>query len=115
MVPPSAPSSPFRPAADGVTVALRVVPKAGRNRIEGTVAEADGGVALKISVTAPPEEGRANAAVIALLARAWRLPKSRLRVIQGAGGRRKVLHVEGEAGPLLARLARLMAEDRHGE
>jgi hypothetical protein len=108
VIPSSDPPSPFRPATDGVTVSLRVTPKAGRNRIEGIVAEADGGQALKVAVTAAPEDGKANAAVIALLAKAWRVPRSSLSVIQGAGARRKVLHVAGDAGALLPRLAGLV-------
>jgi len=97
--------SPFRAASDGVTVSVRVVPRAGRNRIEGIVADADGGAALRIAVTAPPEDGKANDAVIALLAKAWRLPKGSFRVVHGATARRKVLHVAGEPKALMDRLA----------
>lgn len=86
-------------------MSVRVAPRAGRNRIEGPVAEADGGIALKVAVTAPPEDGKANDAVIALLAKAWRLPKSGFRVIHGATTRRKLLHVAGDPKALMERLA----------
>ena len=76
--------SPFGAAADGVRLRLRVQPRARRNQVDGLVAEADGGVALKVAVTAAPEDGKANAAVIALLAKAWGLPKSAFTVVAGA-------------------------------
>lgn len=97
--------SPYRATADGVTVSVRVVPRAGRDRIEGIAAEADGGAALKLAVTAPPEDGKANDAVIALLAKAWRLPKGSFRVVRGATARRKLLHVAGDPAALMDRLA----------
>jgi uncharacterized protein YggU (UPF0235/DUF167 family) len=73
-----------RVAAGGVRVAVRLRPAAGRNRIEGIADGPDGGRALRISVTAPPEAGKANAALIGLLAKAWHLPKSTMRVASGA-------------------------------
>ena len=66
--------------------------------------EADGGVALKAAVTAPPEDGKANAALVALLAKAWRVPKSAISVIAGASDRRKTLLVEGDPTLLLGRM-----------
>ena len=85
-------------------MSVRVAPRAGRNRIEGIVAEADGSVALKVAVTAPPEDGKANDAVVALLAKAWRLPKGAFRVVHGATARRKVLHVAGDPTVLMERV-----------
>jgi len=105
MVMPGSPPLPFISAGDGVRVRLRVQPRARRNRIDGLVAEADGGVALKVAVTAPPEDGKANAAVIALLARAWDLPKSAFTVVVGATDRRKIIHLQGEPARLMQALA----------
>ena len=51
---------------------------------------------LKAAVTAPAEEGKANAAVIELLAREWRLAKSAIEVVRGATARQKVLAIAGE-------------------
>lgn len=63
-----------------------------------------GTIALKISVTAVPEDGKANDAVIKLLANAWHLAKSDISVVQGATDRNKVIHLRGDATSLLPRL-----------
>jgi len=94
----------------GVTVAVQVTPKARRQRIDGVATGPDGQPALRVAVTAAPEDGKANAAVIALLARSWRIPKSSFSVRAGASGRRKVLFVSGDPSMLEARIAQ-SAED----
>ena len=97
----SAVAPPFLEAhACGVAVRLRVQPAAARSGIAGQHERSDGRVALKIQVTAPPEGGKANSAVIKLLAKSWRIPKSRLTVIAGASARDKLLLVEGETEAL---------------
>ena len=73
-----------------VTLRLKVNPRSARDRIVGWM----GGL-LKVSVTAPPEEGRANEAVIGLLARSLRIPGSRIRLVSGEGSREKVVALEG--------------------
>jgi uncharacterized protein (TIGR00251 family) len=93
--------SPFRGAVDGVRVALKVAPKAAADRIIGCAADAEGGSVLKVAVTAVPEAGKANDAVIALLAKAWKLPKRDLSIAAGAASRRKTLHVAGDPARLL--------------
>lgn len=88
----------IRREGDGISLALRVTPKASADRIQGLMACA-GGVPdgfesrLKIQVTAPPVEGAANHAVIKLLAKALKLPKTSLTVTSGAADRNKVLHI----------------------
>jgi len=81
---------------DGVTLPVRVSPGASRDRIVGEHAGA-----LKVSVSAAPEKGKANAALIKLLAKAWSLPKTSLTVISGATDRNKVLHIEGDPNVLM--------------
>ncbi len=103
-MPSSASGGPFSTAADGLRVALRVQPGARRARIDGPVALADGSVILKVRVTAPPEGGKANAAVVKLLAKAWKLPKGALQVVAGAKDRRKTILVAGDPGELDPRL-----------
>lgn len=100
----SSPASPLAPRSDGVTLAVRLTPKASANRIQGLVAEAGGDIVLKAAVTAPPEKGKANAALIKLLAKAWSLPKTSLTVISGATDRNKVLHIEGDPDRLMTQI-----------
>jgi uncharacterized protein len=91
----------YRTGASGVTLTLKVQPKASRNAIEGAVETADGW-ALKIAVSAPPDKGKANAAVIAALARAFDVAKSRISVTHGDTDRRKIVHIEGDPARLAA-------------
>jgi hypothetical protein len=78
-------------ASEGsVTVHIRVRPGAGRDRIEGWRGEA-----LRVSVGAPPERGKANRAVEKLLAKALGLPVSAVAVVRGASSRDKVVEVQG--------------------
>ncbi|WP_407495374.1 DUF167 domain-containing protein [Pseudooceanicola sp. MF1-13] len=76
-------------AVAGAEVAVRVTPKAARNRI---VAE-DG--AIRVYTTTVPEDGKANASVTKLLAKAMGVPKSRLELIRGQTSRDKVFRVIG--------------------
>ncbi len=66
---------------------------------------------MKVGVTAAPEGGKANAQVIKLLAREWRLPRSRIHVAAGAASRAKILFVEGDPSALLAQLNQWMEGD----
>ena len=75
--------------ATGARIEVRVQPRASRNAISGMRA----GI-LRIRVTAPPVDGQANAAAIALLAQALDLPKSAIRLVRGVSSREKTLAVE---------------------
>jgi uncharacterized protein (TIGR00251 family) len=78
------------PHTEGATLAVRVQPKAKRNAVLGEQAGA-----LKVSVTAPPEDGRANEAVLALLRETYRLSRSQLVLLSGQTNRNKVILVRG--------------------
>ncbi len=67
----------------------------------------DGTVALRMAVTEPPEDGRANQALCTLLAEALGVLSSARRIIRGANARDKLVHVAGDAGALSARLTAL--------
>lgn len=95
---------PFRATPGGVRVRLKVTPKAKRNQIGGLLDEPDGGKALKIAVTTAPEDGKANDAVIALLAKEWGVAKSAISVVMGATDRRKLVEIRGAPQDLLTRL-----------
>lgn len=96
--------SPFSEAGGGLKVAVRLTPKASRDRIDGVAPEADGGRVLKVAVTAVPEDGKANAALIKLLAKQWKLPKTSIAVTAGATDRRKTLLISGDSAALRQRL-----------
>jgi uncharacterized protein (TIGR00251 family) len=100
-------SSPFRETPEGVLVHLRVTPNAGRDAIEGVEHRDDGSSVLRVRVKAVPDKGKANAAVIALLAKALGLPKSSLSLISGDTARLKTVLVAGQGADLLPRLSSL--------
>ena len=76
-------------AEPGTEIALRVTPKASRNAIT----REDG--QIRVYVTTVPEGGKANAAVVKLLAKALGVPKSRLELLRGQSGRDKLFRVLG--------------------
>jgi uncharacterized protein (TIGR00251 family) len=98
---------PWRLAPDGVIVSCRLTPKGGRDAIEGVVRLADGRRALVARVRAPPEDGRANRALCALLADALGARPSDVRLASGGKSRLKELAVAGDPELLLARLRSL--------
>ncbi|MCW2238212.1 DUF167 family protein [Azospirillum canadense] len=102
---------PIDAVSDGVRLALRVTPKASRNAISGLADTASGNKALKVMVTAVPENGKANEAVVKLLAKAWKLPKTSLTVVAGATDRNKIVHVAGDPAELMRRLTALLSEE----
>ena len=91
----------FRAEGDGQVITARVSPKASRDAVVGVMPTPDG-EALKISVTAPPDKGKANAAVAALLAKSFGVAKSSVTLMAGETDRRKVLHVAGDPAQLAA-------------
>ena len=88
--------TPFSKSADGALVAVRLTPKSSANAIRGVARDDGGAIHLKITVTAVPENGKANAALLKLLAKTWKLPKTSLTVASGATSRNKVVHIAGD-------------------
>ena len=90
-----------RDTPEGLTLRVRVQPRASRDRLGG---EREG--ALVVRLTAPPVEGKANEALARFLGRALGVPPSAVRVVQGATGREKRVAVAGvSAAAALERLA----------
>jgi len=98
----------FKVVPDGLEVQLRVTPNASRNSIGGIVADAQGSGALKLAVTAVPENGKANAAVIKLLAKSWRLRKTDCQVIRGQTDRNKTIFIRGDGEALRTTLQQMI-------
>ena len=82
----------LRDTPDGCTLPVRVHPGARTNAVTGVH---DG--ALKISLTTPPTDGRANDALIAFLAERLRIPRSRISLVSGATSRSKTLRIAGKS------------------
>jgi uncharacterized protein (TIGR00251 family) len=81
---------PITTSASGVSFKIKVHPRAKKNAITGTV-----GDALKISVTAPPADSKANQAVIEFLADFFEIPRSSVTIASGDTGRLKVIRISG--------------------
>ena len=81
---------PIRDTAAGATFAVKVQPRAKKNGITGEL-----GDALKLALTAPPVEGRANEACIEFFANLLDVPRSSVTIASGETSRRKVIRVAG--------------------
>ena len=97
----------FTPAPNGLRLRLRVTPNASLDRIGGPETLADGTTVLRLRVCAVPEGGKANAAVLQLLAKALGLPKSAVTLVAGETARLKTVHLDGDPDDLAARIATL--------
>jgi uncharacterized protein (TIGR00251 family) len=97
-------AEPWRAAPEGVIVSCRLTPRGGRDAIEGVVRLADGRPALVARVRAPPEDGRANEALCALLADSLGASPSGVRLVAGGKSRLKEVLVAGDPESLIARL-----------
>ncbi|MDQ0465544.1 uncharacterized protein (TIGR00251 family) [Caulobacter ginsengisoli] len=76
-------------------LAVRLTPKGGRDQIVGWARDDAGRAYLKVRVAAPPVDGAANAALIALIAKTLGRPRSAVTLAAGAGARLKMLDIEG--------------------
>lgn len=83
-----------------VRFSVKLTPKGGRNLIEGWRMDVGGKRVLKARVVAAPEDGKANVALVALIAEALDVRKSKVRIVTGAASRLKTVEVEAE-GPLM--------------
>jgi uncharacterized protein (TIGR00251 family) len=81
---------PVNNTAAGATFSIRVHPRAKKNAVVGII-----GDALKVALTAPPVEGKANEACIRLFAELLQVPRSSVTIAAGASGRNKVIRVAG--------------------
>lgn len=79
---------------DHVRLPVRLTPSGGRDAIDGVEQDADGRAYLKARVSAVPEGGKANKALIVLLAKKLRLPKSSITFISGETARKKILRID---------------------
>lgn len=90
------------PDGEGVRLAVKVTPRATRNRIAGVVGDADGRLVLAVRLAAPPVDGAANTALIAFLAERAGLPKSAITIESGKTARRKIVRLVGISAETLS-------------
>ena len=92
---------PVNDTPSGATFAVKIHPRAKRDSITGEVGEA-----LKLSLTSPPVEGRANDACIEFFAKLLKVPRSSVTIASGQSSRNKVIRIAGlSAGEVTKRLA----------
>lgn len=76
-------------------ILVRLTPRGGADRIEGWRTDPEGRPVLQARVRAAPTDGQANAALIALIARTLRIPRSSVSIARGASARVKQVEIEG--------------------
>jgi len=81
---------PVNESAKGVSFSIKVHPRARKNAITGAV-----GDALKLALTAPPVEGKANQSVIEFFADLFQIPRSSVTIASGESSRNKVVRISG--------------------
>jgi len=100
---------PYRILSDHVRLAVRLTPNSGRDAIEGVEGTADGESHFRARVTAVPEKGKANEALVKLLAKSIGLPKSSVSIVSGDTARLKILRIDGDPEDIVDKLQRLVA------
>ncbi|MFC7395595.1 DUF167 family protein [Chelatococcus sp. GCM10030263] len=98
------PDLPWRKTATGLAVAVRLTPRGGRDGLDGIAVLSDGRTVVKARVRAAAEDGAANAALTAMLARATGLPASAARLAGGHKMRLKTVELSGEPTVIVAAL-----------
>ena len=93
-------TDPWRYSTQGISVALRVTPRSGRDDIDGVETLANGRTVIKVRVRAIADGGEANRAVIELIAKALGVPKARVRILSGTTSRLKQIAVDGDPAKL---------------
>ena len=98
---------PWRTSTTGVSIALRVTPRGGRDGIDGIELLSDGRSVLKLRVRAIADGGEANRAVLGLLAKSLGVPKASVSLLSGATSRLKQVAIAGDPARLTEALREL--------
>ncbi|WP_312947010.1 DUF167 domain-containing protein [Agrobacterium sp.] len=99
---------PWTAFNDHLRLSVRLTPNGGRDVLEKLETSADDDVVLKARVSAVPENGKANKALIALLAKSLRVPKSTISFISGETARKKILRIDADPEDLIIKLEKLL-------
>ena len=103
---------PWQLCGDHIRLSIRLTPNGGRDAIDGVAIDADGNPHLKARVSVVPEDGKANKALIALLAKILRISKSSISIAFGDTARKKILRIDGDPEDLVEKLKRLSVTDQ---
>lgn len=106
---------PFRVEGDCVLIRLRATPNASKGEISGLWRGPEGETRLVVRVSAPPDKGRANKAVLKLVAKTLGLPKSAVSLTGGERDRAKTVAAAGDLAEIVARLEAIVAVFESGE
>lgn len=99
---------PWKKFDDHVRLAIRLTPNGGRDAIDGIEPDGDDGMLLKARVTAVPEKGKANKALIVLVAKSLGIAKSSISLASGDTSRKKILRIDGDPEDLIGKLEMLL-------
>jgi uncharacterized protein (TIGR00251 family) len=97
-------SRPWSLFDDHLRLAVRLTPNGGRDALDGIEADGEGKAFLKARVTSVPEKGKANKALILLIAKSLRIPKSSVSLVSGETARKKILRIDGDPEDLVKKL-----------
>ena len=97
-------NEPWQASSDHLRLSIRLTPNGGRDAIDGVETGSDGECHLKARVSAVPEKGKANKALIALLAKSLGIPKSSISLVSGDTARKKILRIDGDPEDLIGKL-----------
>lgn len=95
---------PIRKSDDGVLLDIRLSPNAAQNRIENIFIDGEGRPRLKVKVTAVPEKGKANGALVKLLSKSIKHARGSFDIIAGKLDRNKTVLVKGDPSETEAEL-----------
>ncbi|WP_193171119.1 DUF167 domain-containing protein [Nisaea nitritireducens] len=107
-------SLPFETVPEGLRLRVRLTPNASRDAIGGVAMDAEQVAWLTATVTSVPENGRANKALIKMLAKSWKFPKSSIDIRSGTTQRRKTLLIAGNGVALAAQLEHWLTQHAPG-
>lgn len=110
---PLLPALPCRTIAGGARLSIHLKPRAQADAILG-MSEHGGALWLEASVRALPDKGEANDALVRLIARAFGVPRSSVRLASGAKSRYKALDIDGDPGALERRIRALIQAHEGG-
>ncbi|ANL36136.1 MULTISPECIES: DUF167 domain-containing protein [Rhizobium] len=100
-------SPPWKLFADHLRLTVRLTPNGGRDAFDGIETDSEGETYLKARVTAVPEKGKANKALIALVSKSVGVAKSSITLVSGETARKKILRIEGDPEDLAKKLETL--------